>query len=739
MSAKSSLPRIERAIRKIQAAAVKRSTLWLVGLSAVILLALAGASRLQTLLSIDELIDSDFRAYAPLVQLKETFNDKNDLLLVVSGPNRAPNRKELCAIQKWLLDEVDGNYRFRRIVSVYGIRKPKMIDGGLKIPPVLDLPCATDTPEADAKVASQLAELRDSPWGRILTSRSGDDVALSFYLNDTAKDLRFGAFDVGIVAEIEKSFDEKVVAKFPGLRARWAGVAPHQYYLKEGLDQTNLLNLAMPVLVCFLFWLFFANARTGILFVVTIAIGGILVYGAMAVFHAPVDVLANTLLLMIMLSSLEDFLFLVHHHQDGERPWREAFRRLLLPGFFTSLTTAVGFASLGMSNLATIRRFGAFAAFAAMVEWALVFIFLPAFLDRFPHFRSWLVPRFSERGRLHGFLSRLARFRLPRAVGFALLAVYAASGYGLTRLRVSDAPANIFPAHHPVSEALEYLKESRGWESQVSLVFANYYREKENRAVENAVEKLPNVVALESPYRIEDYLVADLPADETDRMHRFWKEAPAAARFVGADNSARTLVYLLKTDTASIDALSSEVTRLCPSGECHLAGTLVAYTEFGDRVLATLLESLGVSLFLVSIVVVYLLRAKGNSAYFSTLLSLMWGPFALICIFWLFDFPVTYVTCTFASIVVGIAGDNTIQYLFGTRRGTIEGGVERQGRASVLVTLMMMGLSVLFYGSYFASVRSLATLFILGFALTLVGDLWIFKGILPKAEDTPRA
>jgi predicted RND superfamily exporter protein len=568
-----------------------------------------------------------------------------------------------------------------------------------------------------------------------MTSGTGNDVILSFYLNDTAKDLRFGAFDVNLVPKIEKSFKAEVLSKHPELQVHWAGVAPHQYYLKEGLNQTNQLNLGIPVLACFLFWLFFANARIGVLFVFMISLAAILVYGTMAAFGAPIDVLANTLVLMVMLSSLEDFLFLIHHHQNGIRPWRQGFRRLITPAFFTSLTTAVGFLSLSTSNLATIRRFGVFAAFAAMLEWAIVFLILPAFLQRFPRLRDWLLPKFDRRKWIQGLSDKIARFRFPRLISIALISVYAFSSFGLSRLRVSDAPANIFQKGHPVTEALDYLKRTRGWESQVSLVYQDSHRTTGNRAVEAALTKLPNVVTIESPYGIEDYLTEGLPSMEMSQVRDVWRYSDASSRYISKDGTSRSIVYLRKIDTASIDALSAEVTRLCPAAECHLAGTLVAYTEFGDRVLDTLLKSLGMSLILVSAVILYLLRAKGQTAYFSTLLSMLWGPFALICIFWAFDFPITYVTCTFASIVVGIAGDNTIQYLFAARSGSIHRGIDKQARASVLVTLMMMGLSLLFYGSYFASVRSLATLFVLGFALTLIGDLWVFKGLITSRRS----
>jgi hypothetical protein len=732
MKVAQSLRFIQLNLLRLHRSGVKRSKLWLGGLTIAMILAVASSAHLRMLLSIDELMDSDFHTFPALTHLNHAFSDKNDLFLVLASgaPDHKLTKPELCSVEKWIFDEVDGRENFRKIVSIFGVARPETKNNLLSIRSVLDLHCEKDLASDATLVDDSLKEIQKSPWGKILTSTDASDIAISFYLNDTAKDLRYGSFDVGVVDGIMKSFKQSVLDPHPELEAHWAGVALHQFYLKRGMDQTAVLNLAMPLLVFFLFWVFFASARTGFLFTATIAVSSIIVYGVMAAFGCPMDVLANTLTLMLVLSSLEDFLFIVHANQTDPLHWRKAFRKLIMPGFFTSLTTAVGFASLYTSNLAIIRRFGLFAAFAALLEWVVVFILLPAFMERFPRFRTWMSPPKNSRPRIRVALEKLGRSRISKFLACALVLVYLFSAYGAFHLHVLDAPANIFPKNHIVSTDLKYLEKSRGWESQVSLVFADFSAKEKNRAISEEILKLPNVVTTEDPYQIEDYLLKGLSPTDSRRIQDLWEEAPSGARLIAKDNSARSILYLKKTDTASIDALSAEVTRLCPHEECHLAGTLVSYTEFGDRVLSTLLESLGLSLILVALILVYLLWAKRQRHYAATLISALWGPASLVCIFWLFDFPITYVTSTFASILVGLAGDNTIQYLFADRKGMLEDGVNRQAGASIQVTIMMMILSCVLFGSYFASIRVLASLFMMGFALTLIGDLWIFKGLL---------
>lgn len=721
-----SLRIIQMGLLKLQRSSYRMSRVWLVMICVLTALGAASATNLKVLLSIDDLVDPDFKTYNDLRQLNSAFSDKNDLFLVVSAKDRVLNRSDLCTVQKWLVNEVDGREPYRKMFSAFGVQRTLETEKSWKIESVLNPECEKQNPVSD--IASELKQLQDSPWGGSITSKDAQDIAISFYLNDSLKPSRYGHFDVAAVGKVMQSFKNEVTDHIPDLQAHFAGVALHQYYLKEGLDQTTLINAALPAIVLVLFWLFFGDIRPGILFSATIIIASVIVYGLMAALNCPLDILTNILTLMLVLSSLEDFLFILHHNWSHERgSWRRPFRRLLMPGFFTSFTTALGFISLYAADLAIIRRFGVFAAVASILEWGLVFVFLPSLLNRYPYFRAWLEPNPSARPTLRKWLEAATRYRVSKPICIALLAMYAVSAVGLSRLHVSDAPANIFPKNHIISRDLDFIQKSRGWESQVSLVFDDFSMADENRAALAKLRQDPNVAAIESPYDVEDYLTKPLNEDHASLVRQLWRTTPAARRLVTEGETARALVYLKKTDTASIAELRDTVTKLC--GEhCHIAGTLVSYAEFGDRVLSTLLESLAVSLFLVSCAIVYLLKARGHGHTFATLVSAMWGPWMMISVFWLFQFPVTYVTCTLASIVVGLSGDNTIQYLFASpRRSGLTAGVLRQGAASVQVSTMMIVLSLIFLTSYFASVKSLTPLFMLGFLFTLIGDLWLFK------------
>jgi len=93
---------------------------------------------------------------------------------------------------------------------------------------------------------------------------------------------------------------------------------------------------------------------------------------------------------------------------------------------------------------------------------------------------------------------------------------------------------------------------------------------------------------------------------------------------------------------------------------------------------------------------------------------------------------INFLTCTFVSVLVGISGDNAIQYLYGKRyrNATLLEGINQRGGGSVRIALSMIAATSVFFFSYFQPARTLAMLLCIGLSLNLLGDLWLLKGLL---------
>jgi predicted RND superfamily exporter protein len=601
------------------------------------------------------------------------------------------------------------------------------------MPSMLKFNCSRPDFDESAQIKAALQNIRKSPWGTILTGKSANDIFFSFYLSDTlSADSRYGKFDNNIVGEIMSKFKSGFLPTHSDIEASWGGVGVFQYYLKEGYDQTAIINLGTVIILLGLFWFLFGTIRSGLLFLLSFLISMMPTYGGMALFKAPIDVLSNSLSLMVLIASLEDFIFVSHsqlteeNFKKSSKNWRKPFRQLLIPSFFTSLTTVVGFGSLAIADLDIVRRFGIWAAFAVGMEFFSVFYFLPALMQIFPSLRIWTKAGNQKR---FAWAEKLKFAKIPRRFALFSLVIYAIGMLGANSLSISDAPANVFPKDHIVRTTLDKIEKSRGWQTEVSLVFNKHNNTKVNQEKLEKILQHPQIKGVENPFAIEDFVQADLPESRKSMVLSLWNNSPMAKRLVNDDdNKSRAILYLGSTDIVDINKLTKFANEIC-GNDCHLAGTLVSYGEFGERVLTTFMSSLTLSLIIVMLVLTYLIIATGQKEFFPMLASAMWGPFILLTVFIVFQIPIFYVTSIFASILIGLAGDNTIQYIFANSRGHNLQGSEKLGGASLILTLCMCAISTALFFSYFGPLRFLGVLMILGFIFAVIGDLFIFRSL----------
>lgn len=148
---------------------------------------------------------------------------------------------------------------------------------------------------------------------------------------------------------------------------------------------------------------------------------------------------------------LSDF---YEHYRGKERSEviRKIFRSLFRPMFYTSLTTAVGFANLAWAKIPPVRVFGLFVALGVLSAWLLSVTFLPAFLSILKEKRLKGLERVKSRSRVLSALSDISISK-SRVVVIAGALLFVVAIYGVTTLRVNDNPVKWFKKSHPIRVA----------------------------------------------------------------------------------------------------------------------------------------------------------------------------------------------------------------------------------------------------------------------------------------------
>lgn len=230
----------------------------------------------------------------------------------------------------------------------------------------------------------------------------------------------------------------------PGVAARVGGLPHIRVKIVDQFreDQFRLLPLCLLVSLLIL-WLSFrwlaGAALPAMAVLMAVAIG----MGTMGWVGEPVSILSQMVPTLIIIIGMSDSIHLISRYLEtirrrgpGRAAGREATRSMALACLLTSVTTAVGFASLVVSGTGLLQRFGVTAALGVLIAYAVTITFLPACL-------TWTRPKAGRSanpltGRVEAGLAATTRVVLRHPIitaglGFTLLggAIYTAVGVNI--------------------------------------------------------------------------------------------------------------------------------------------------------------------------------------------------------------------------------------------------------------------------------------------------------------------
>ena len=254
------------------------------------------------------------------------------------------------------------------------------------------------------------------------------------------------------------------VTRPDGVRVRTVG-GPVLLETTNALIERDAVVLTLaPLGLVGLFLIVFFRSVRGVLLPLSIVVATALAtFGALIVSGHAINLVTSSLPALVMVIGVADAVHVLVAHQEAAaalaRDGREVDRRQAaamavgrvgLPCLLTSLTTAVGFGSLAVSEISQVREFGIFAALGVLMAFVFAVVSLPAALALLPAPR----PR-SQRAQRRGLGQRLQRLkdhyprlRYPVLLGAALLAVV--GGMGLARLRVESSVVTYLPEDLPI-------------------------------------------------------------------------------------------------------------------------------------------------------------------------------------------------------------------------------------------------------------------------------------------------
>jgi hypothetical protein len=415
----------------------------------------AGLLRLKINFSFDAFFARNDPAYLFYERYRQEFPEEQNYMVYMAlrGPVASVFDRAFLQSASAVFDSAGRMRGIDSLVSAPSMRLPRRKGLGWAAEPLLDL-------RSDSALARSLGQMaRDSSWQGIWITRDSQYVCGYAFIEPSLFD------QPGrdrLMRELESLLQgsgfEYVISGIPYIRSRYVSL----------LGRELQIFLSLSVLLVSLI-LYLTYRRPWGVWVPTSVVVAALIWtlGLMGFAGQGINLISSMMIPIIFVVGASDSIHVttryLHELRQGrsrQEAMAKTLRELGMAVFLTSATTAVGFASLGISPVPPIREFGIFAAVGVLFAWLITVVLLPAALLRVaPAALSALPgermePWWREKlGRLYAWAARRTR-----AIFAGTLLLSLASGLLIFRIPTDAFLIEDIGSRDPARQAIEFFE-----------------------------------------------------------------------------------------------------------------------------------------------------------------------------------------------------------------------------------------------------------------------------------------
>ncbi len=239
-----------------------------------------------------------------------------------------------------------------------------------------------------------------------------------------------------------------------------------------GFEMFVQMGISAPlaaVMIFVLMWVFFRNFKFIAAPMVVAMATVIIIMGAMIGMGFTVHIMSSMIPIFLMPIAVVDSIHIMSEFSDDYKKgndktdvMRRVVDKLYKPMLFTSLTSAVGFASLMLTPIPPVQVFGAFVAIGILLAFILTITFIPAYIQTLKEESlQSLVKVETQKSLLHRWLPSLGKLSLANAKMIILLfmVIIGFAAWGISKIQINDNPVRWFKSDHKVRIADKTLNE----------------------------------------------------------------------------------------------------------------------------------------------------------------------------------------------------------------------------------------------------------------------------------------
>ncbi len=426
------------------------------------------------------------------------------------------------------------------------------------------------------------------------------------------------------------------------------------------------------------------------------------------------------------------------------------------PCTLAAVTTAVGFASLMVADLAPVRELGALTAIGLLLSLAVNLTLAPLLVE-------WLrVPPFRSLRTRQGTSWNLGWRAHPRWVLGVFAAVLLVSVFAFPFIHAQSDPVAFLPENHPTTLAYRSLNGGLGGFYTAELILQPsgiWYADDIWPTIDTLAERVagsPIVSRVLSPVDIVRKLNQwNTDLDPAEYRVPATSEGVEAVILAAGDDAREDLSELLLPDGSGlrlsamvneieenrflelVDEIRALLAELPTGWSGEVTGQVLLLVNAQQALISTQLKSLCIALVLVFAVIALGLRSLRLTA--TALLPNLMPIVVAFALMALLRFPLDAATVMVASVALGIAVDNTVHVLENVRRRRAEGAemvdaiagtLEDIGPAMVATTATACAGFLALSRSEFVPIRDFGLLASAAMIVALVSDTLLLPAIL---------
>ena len=432
-------------------------------------------------------------------------------------------------------------------------------------------------------------------------------------------------------------------------------------------------------------YMLFRSWRAVTLTLLAVILAMIWTFGLKATTASPVTPVSTTLVALIIIIGVANSVHFISHYRlelsrspSTEQAMLHTFSRAGPPCFLTSLTTAIGFASLMVSDIPLIRHLGMYAGFGILSAFALTIVLLPAGL------RGVNVPTAmgKERSRIWSstgsFVVQHSRMVI---IGWMVLAALVA--LGILKVQVEPSMTEYLKPDSAVRQAADVIDERLAGSSSIELLLEGPSGSFEDASVlreidrlQNSIENRAHVAKSTSPVDFMEQLNdGHLPgsdiAAERAFIHLTQSDVGAFQEYyvAGDVDSVRVSLRTKQMQLIQRESIVREVEEFAHENLAGFSLTVTGGEGLVNEITVDVVRTQVLSVVIaVTVILALMLLFFGPRGAMAAILPNVTPIVILFGIMGLAGFELNIATITVAAICIGLVVDDTIHYFSHFRR-----------------------------------------------------------------------